>query len=122
MDGYLGRTPQIPTTLPTLDEIMGTPELGDVAPEEYLLAQLHEERLNVFTLHAEAEGMGNAGFFARLLDALRGRGTRFHRLCDIALTALPRCALFHGHVPGRAGTVACQGAVVSRPEPVSVIE
>lgn len=114
MDHYLGQTPQIPTTLPTLDEILGTRELGETPPEEYLLARLSAERLNVFTLHAEAEGMGNADFFARFLDLVSTRGARFLRLCDIALDAnLPRCAMVHGEVPGRAGTVACQGAVIT---------
>jgi peptidoglycan/xylan/chitin deacetylase (PgdA/CDA1 family) len=113
MDGYPGQTPQIPTTLPTLDEILGTPELGDTAPEEYLLAHLSNERLNVFTLHAEAEGMGNADFFAHFLDALRSCGAHFLRLRDVELpSTLPRRTLFHGHMPGRAGTVACQGTQV----------
>src|SRR5205814_2205139 len=71
MGNYAGQTPQIPTTLPTLDEILGTPDLGVTSPEEYLLARVSGEKLNVFTLHAEAEGMGNAEFFVRFLDGLR---------------------------------------------------
>jgi undecaprenyl phosphate-alpha-L-ara4FN deformylase len=113
MDGYLGQTPQIPTTLPTLDEILGTPELGNTPPEQYLLACLSEDHLNVFTLHAEAEGMGNADFFARFLAALCSRGAHFLRLCDVTLASnVPRCVLLHSRIPGRAGTVACQGAQV----------
>jgi len=123
MDDYAGRTPQIPTTLPTLDEILGTPDLGVTSPEEYLLGRVSAGKLNVFTLHAEAEGMGNADFFARFLDGLRARGAQFPRLCDVAegwkseppSSTLPRSRLFTGQVPGRAGTVACQGEVVSKP-------
>lgn len=109
--GRVYRTPQIPTTLPTLDELLGTPQLGDSDPAEYLLGQLDPARLNVFTLHAEVEGMGHAGFLADFLTALRERGAKFHRLDEVAaeLADLPCYSLQRGTVPGRAGWVALQG-------------
>jgi peptidoglycan/xylan/chitin deacetylase (PgdA/CDA1 family) len=109
------RTLQIPTTLPTLDEFLGTPELGDDNPGDYLLARLDESRLNVFTLHAETEGMGYAGFFADFLDTLRERGATFPRLDEMAAAFAhapsppPRHRLEQGTIPGRAGLVAVQG-------------
>lgn len=105
------RTLQIPTTLPTLDELLGSPELGDDNPVDYLLARLHPTRLNVFTLHAETEGMGYAGFLVDFLEALRGRNVTFRTLTEVAaeITQAPYHFLEQGTVPGRAGEVALQG-------------
>ena len=109
--GRVYRTPQIPTTLPTLDELLGAPELGQGDPVDCLLARLEESRLNVFTLHAEAEGRGYAGFFADFLTALQERGATFRRLDEVAseLADLPCHELQRGTLPGRAGWVALQG-------------
>src|SRR5271154_936805 len=51
--GKVFRTPEIPSTLPTLDELMGLPEYPDSAIAGHLQALLRPDELNVFTLHAE---------------------------------------------------------------------
>ncbi|MHB1542680.1 MAG: polysaccharide deacetylase family protein, partial [Steroidobacteraceae bacterium] len=48
--------PQLPTTLPTLDELIGRPDLRGVDPIEHLLALTEVPGEHVFTLHAELEG------------------------------------------------------------------
>ena len=82
--GTLYRTPEIPSTLPTLDELMGRPEFPDEALAAHLLSLLRPDRLNVFTLHAEIEGMGRRRIFRDFLARCRGQGVEFIRLDEEA--------------------------------------
>ncbi len=107
-----GRLAEIPTTLPTMDELLG---LGR-RPEELVttvLGFLDENRLNVLTVHAEVEGGPYLGEFSALLDQLRSR-VRFRRLIDVAMEldplVLPICEVIQDVRPGRAGTVSCQAS------------
>lgn len=104
-------TPEIPTTLPTLDEVMGTPELaaaGSVV--RFYLDRMRADALNVHTIHAETEGMGQLAEFDALVRALRERGARFVRLGDVAATLttgeLPVLPIVRATLPGRAGWIS----------------
>jgi peptidoglycan/xylan/chitin deacetylase (PgdA/CDA1 family) len=108
--------PQLPTTLPTLDEIIGREDLGGADPVEHLL-QLSDAAGpadQVFTLHAELEGGAYLGAFERLLQGWLRRGIELSDLAGYAarldLAHLPRGAIAPGMVPGRSGTLAVQGA------------
>jgi undecaprenyl phosphate-alpha-L-ara4FN deformylase len=110
------RAPEIPTTLPTLDEVLGTPEAESEGLETFFDRRFREGRLNVLTVHTEVEGMAHAAFLEGLLRRWRARGASFVRLLDVARRAagpgappLPRAEVVWGEVPGRAGRVACQG-------------
>ncbi len=106
---------QIPTTLPTLDELLadarpgGPRETGD-----YYLGKIISSKLNILTIHAEAEGIGWSDWFDKLIVALKDKGVSFAPLRDIALSCLrekrsvPRCELRMVNIPGRAGPVAIQ--------------
>ena len=61
--------PQLPTTLPTLDELVGRPDLGGADPVDHLLQLTAAQpgRDQVFTLHAELEGGRYLPDFERLL-------------------------------------------------------
>jgi undecaprenyl phosphate-alpha-L-ara4FN deformylase len=112
--GELLRTPEIPTTLPTLDEVMGREDLRDAAAvQEFYLAQFNDDRLNVHTVHAETEGMAELESFTNLVRALKERGAKFVRLDEIAErlgnAELPVCEVVRATLPGRAGWVAAQG-------------
>ncbi|HSD11139.1 MAG TPA: polysaccharide deacetylase family protein [Candidatus Binatia bacterium] len=102
--------PEIPTTLPTVDELLGQGIAGERLDGIYERS-LGEESLAVLTVHAEVEGGPYATFFDRLLASLSGR-VRFRRLVDIArelaIGRLPVCEVVQGTRPGRAGTVSCQ--------------
>src|SRR5206468_5583496 len=81
VDGEILKTPEIPTTLPTLDEVMGREDLPDAsAVLEFYLTQFNADRLNVHTVHAETEGMAGLESFTNLIRALRARGATFVRL------------------------------------------
>ena len=107
--------PQLPTTLPTLDELIG---LDGVTPEnvaEAILTRTREPRDHVFTLHAELEGMKLAPAFERLLDGWKEQGYALVAMRDLHASldpsALPLHAVGNGELPGRSGTLALQGPV-----------
>lgn len=116
IDGQVFQTLEIPTTLPTLDELMGRPEFPDDAIVDHLMAQLQPDRMNVFTLHAEIEGMGRRGLWRELLVACRRKRVRFVRLDEFAREllanrdAIPICDQVMAEIDGRSGTVATQVA------------
>lgn len=105
--------PQLPTTLPTLDELIGL----DGATEENVHERLHgltaTPRDHVFTLHAELEGMKLLPVLERLLAGWREQGYGIVAMNDIAgglnIAALPRCEIVRGEIPGRSGTLMLQG-------------
>jgi peptidoglycan/xylan/chitin deacetylase (PgdA/CDA1 family) len=113
--GRVFRTLEIPSTLPTLDELMGRPEFPDKAIAGHIASLLDPGRLNVFTLHAEIEGMGRRGIFRRLLAICRDSGVEFVRLDDEARRILadragvPVCEQVMAAIDGRSGLVATQG-------------
>jgi undecaprenyl phosphate-alpha-L-ara4FN deformylase len=117
VDGKEVAVPQLPTTLPTLDELIGREDVAGSDPIEHLLALTEEGKDQVFTLHAELEGGAYLAGFERLLGAWRARGFSLTGLGSHAgaldLSRLPRCPIVSGSVEGRSGTLAVQGRGVS---------
>ena len=115
-DGVVFRTLQIPTTLPTLDELLGRPEHPEGRLVEQYLSWLRPRQLNVLTAHAEIEGMLKVDLFRTLLAQAQKRNVSFVRLDDLAREYLrhrehiPVCELIQGQVEGRSGTLAVQKA------------
>jgi peptidoglycan/xylan/chitin deacetylase (PgdA/CDA1 family) len=109
------RTPQIPTTLPTLDELLGRPEHPRETLVDQLVGWLRPGALEVMTLHAEIEGGRERPILQRLLAALAAAGVEIVRLEDEAAQLgreperLAVCELIEASVPGRSGTLVLQG-------------
>jgi undecaprenyl phosphate-alpha-L-ara4FN deformylase len=107
---------QLPTTLPTFDELLGRDGVDESniaqAVYERSLAQAGGGHPQVFTLHAELEGMLLLGAFEALLRKWRAAGAQIS--CMGALHArvmaqpLPRQAVIMGQVAGRSGLLALQ--------------
>jgi undecaprenyl phosphate-alpha-L-ara4FN deformylase len=110
--------PQLPTTLPTLDELIGREDLDGSDPVEHLLALTGDGGDQVFTLHAELEGGAYLAGFERLLRAWRERGFLLTDLASYAqgleIERLPRCPIVTGTVEGRSGTLAVQGRIAAQ--------
>ncbi len=132
----VSRCPQLPTTLPTLDELIGIDALHAANVHERLLALTSPHALeraaepvpgpglsrpgepgpatHVFTLHAELEGMKLRGVLERLLVGWRAQGyelVSLRTLFDSLDPArLPAAHVETGTVQGRSGTLAVQGA------------
>ncbi|HXW84357.1 MAG TPA: polysaccharide deacetylase family protein [Candidatus Binataceae bacterium] len=108
-------TPEIPTTLPTLDEVIGRADLSTTAAlTQFYLEQFKRDTLNVHTIHAETEGMAQLESFTALIRGLKERGARFVPLREVAarLSAaeLPVCEVVRATLPGRAGWISAQGS------------
>ena len=108
---------QLPTTLPTLDEIIGRDgwHAGNVH-EALLQATREPAAIHVYTLHAELEGHRFLDATRQLLTTWRAQGHTMVSLGQIASSLdrslLPRCRIATGTVPGRSGSLATQGARV----------
>ena len=116
IDGKVFRTMEIPSTLPTFDELMGRPEYPDAKIVPHYLSLLREDTVNVLTIHAEIEGMGRRALFRELLAACRQRRVDFIRLDDYAKQLLahrseiPIRDQVQAEIDGRSGLVATQAA------------
>ncbi len=106
------RTLQIPTTWPTMDELLGENGITAATINDHYLSLLRSG-LNVHTIHAEMEGGVLLPVFRELLVRLQGEGARFITLSQACREALagqpPERPLAMGELPGRAGEVAVQG-------------
>ena len=113
--GEIVACPQLPTTLPTLDELIGlhglTPD--NVAAHVLKLSENPPAGGHVYTLHAELEGMKLLPVFEALLEGWRAMGYELVRMRELyaalKLKDLPRHEVAMGEIPGRSGTLALQG-------------
>ena len=117
--GYPVGVPQIPTNLPTLDELIGLDGLDATNVHEHLLKITRAmSETPVYTLHAELEGMRLATAFERLIIGWRDQGYRLAACRDVfdqlIPERLPRHRVVTGSVPGRSGLLATQGPPVGR--------
>jgi undecaprenyl phosphate-alpha-L-ara4FN deformylase len=106
--------PQLPTTLPTLDELIGMDGLtaDNIVDHVLQLSSNAPPSGHVYTLHAELEGMKLAPVFERLLAGWRAAGYELVSLRDyfaaLEIKALPHHVVTADEVPGRSGTLALQ--------------
>lgn len=114
MDGKRYSTLQIPTTLPTADEVLGRDGLSpDDLPDYYF--KLLTPGLNVLTIHTELEGGVISRQFGQLLARLQERQISCVTLAEAAAAVgdAPDCGLSMGMLEGRSLPVALQGARVT---------
>lgn len=110
----LFKTPQIPTTMPTLDEVLGLPEFPYETLPNHFINQIKPDQLNVLTIHSELEGLVHQKFFRQFLAEACARQIQFTRLIDEAtilqqqLHLLPIHTIEQTTVPGRSGNLAVQ--------------
>lgn len=112
--GYVSAIPEVPTTLPTLDEVLGVAGRTSRELTRAYQSWIDPEGLNVHTIHTEVEG----GPYLEQLDALlawvRDRlpvRTLGEVVAELpSLEDLPIATVSPGTLAGRGGTVACQVA------------
>ena len=115
LDVGLLSQPQIPATLPTYDELIGRNGINAHNYNEHLLSLFRPGKLNVLTIHAEAEGGACRAMFADFLDRAREK-IEFQPLGEL-LTGCPEIAagtIIPSRLEGRAGWISCQENVSSR--------
>ncbi|MEQ8765653.1 MAG: polysaccharide deacetylase family protein, partial [Planctomycetota bacterium] len=110
------RTMQIPTTLPTLDEVLGRGGVDRTRYNEYLMERM-QAPVEVHTIHAEAEGRAYLDLLDDLLERLRAKGRKVIPLASLAMSVRREELAVHElvleEIPGRAGAVSLQGAGVA---------
>jgi undecaprenyl phosphate-alpha-L-ara4FN deformylase len=102
---------QMPTTLPTLDELLGREvdgvELTTQNIAAHLLKLTADRRDHVYTLHAELEGQKLAPIFEQLLSGWKAQGYQLASMADyyekIKHDPLPAYPVQWGELPGRSG-------------------
>lgn len=118
LEGGRSSCPQLPTTLPTFDELLGREGVDEstIAEAVFRLSERNAasstDRLQVFTLHAELEGMLLLKSFESLLTQWQAAGVTIARMAAIHKQALqrplPDQTVVMGEVPGRSGLLAIQ--------------
>ncbi|MBU6469169.1 MAG: 4-deoxy-4-formamido-L-arabinose-phosphoundecaprenol deformylase [Gammaproteobacteria bacterium] len=119
MGGRTFSVPQLPTSLPTLDELVGTGgiKVENVADHLLTLTERAPAHGHVYTLHAELEGMALMPVFEKLLSGWKAQGYELVATRDIAAKldrkTLPVHEVVMGEIPGRSGTLALQGPLIT---------
>jgi len=116
--------PQLPTTLPTLDELIGLDGCTDGNVDQHLLALTANApaaivaarrpmAAHVFTLHAELEGMRLLPVFEKLLAGWKDQGYELVATDTVYQNLdrahLPYFEAINASLPGRSGSLLMQG-------------
>jgi peptidoglycan/xylan/chitin deacetylase (PgdA/CDA1 family) len=118
------RCVQLPTTLPTLDELLGRSIDGVTITTANIGAHLLKltagaGRDHVYTLHAELEGQKLRPIFEQLLSGWKAQGYQLASMADyyqkIKELPLPDYPVSWGEVPGRSGELIVSGSTAARP-------
>ncbi len=105
--------PQIPTTMPTYDELLGKNGVTSDNYNDSIIEKLRPGQLNVLTIHAEVEGGKCLEMFDDFLRTVMERGWNIvplGELLDKRRETLPSCNIARSAIPGREGWVATQQA------------
>jgi undecaprenyl phosphate-alpha-L-ara4FN deformylase len=116
VNGEIIDCPQIPTSLPTLDELIGVDGLTEANVAAHLLKLTESCPVDghVFTLHAELEGMRLLPVFEQLLIGWKEQGYDLVSTraiyANLNLKHLPYFNAVHGEIAGRSGSLLLQGS------------
>jgi undecaprenyl phosphate-alpha-L-ara4FN deformylase len=105
---------QLPTTLPTLDEIIGSDGIDSSNCWQTILKKSQEPLANghVYTLHAELEGLKLKPAMEKLLESWKESGFEFVTLGQLYnsldQSAVPKQEIRWGELEGRSGLLAMQ--------------
>jgi peptidoglycan/xylan/chitin deacetylase (PgdA/CDA1 family) len=114
MEGESSSCVQLPTTLPTLDEIIGSNGIDSSNCWETVMAKSREPLPcgHVYTLHAELEGMKLMPVMEKLLEQWRESGFELVTLrqlhASLDRSKLPRREIIWDEVDGRSGLLAVE--------------
>ena len=116
MEGLGSNCIQLPTTLPTLDEIIGSDGIDSSNCWETILERSREQLPygHVYTLHAELEGMKLMPVMDKLLEQWKESGFELMTLQQLYASldhaVLPKKEIAWAEVDGRSGLLAVEEA------------
>ncbi|WP_299494574.1 4-deoxy-4-formamido-L-arabinose-phosphoundecaprenol deformylase [uncultured Shewanella sp.] len=108
-----GMTPQIPVTLPTYDELIGQKGVTKHNYNSEIIKLIKPDQLNVYTIHAEVEGIALIHLFEDLLYQAQKHRLQFVPLIlllDKAEDEWPIDSIENQSIPGREGWLSIQGS------------
>jgi undecaprenyl phosphate-alpha-L-ara4FN deformylase len=100
--------------LPTFDEVIGSrihdTEISLENYNQYILSLLDDRALNVYTIHAEVEGIIMAPLFESFIISALEKGIHFCPLSELlpAEEVIPVGKVSRGTIAGREGWLGCQ--------------
>jgi undecaprenyl phosphate-alpha-L-ara4FN deformylase len=102
--------PQVPVTLPTYDEVVGSDGITSDNYNEHILSLIVPDKLNVLTIHAEAEGIICEKLFDDFLSNAKARDIIFVPLGEMLSysTQLKPARITAREIKGREGWISCQ--------------
>ncbi|MCG6965804.1 MAG: hypothetical protein LJE59_04785 [Chromatiaceae bacterium] len=118
LQGMRSTVPEIPTTLPTVDEMLRQPGVTIDNVHEYLYAESRHLRPagHVFAVSAEREGLGRLGLMEKLLVMWKGQDGALRALYDVLKdidpASLPHHQVGWGRVEGGSAYMAMQSVQV----------
>jgi undecaprenyl phosphate-alpha-L-ara4FN deformylase len=107
--------PQIPVTLPTYDELIGQEGVDETNYNQAILDRIKADALNVYTIHAEVEGIVCAEMFEQLIISAKQQGIEFVPLCDLLdqdYVSWPQDSILNIEMDGREGWLSHQASLV----------
>ncbi|GAD00104.1 4-deoxy-4-formamido-L-arabinose-phosphoundecaprenol deformylase [Agarivorans albus] len=110
-----GMAPQIPVTLPTYDELIGQDGVDESNYNQAILERIKADALNVYTIHAEVEGIVCAEMFEQLIISAKQQGIEFVPLCELLdqdYVTWPQDSILNIEMDGREGWLSHQASVV----------
>jgi len=110
------KTLQMPTTLPTMDELIGVDGVteSNISTKLLELTKTEREFGHVFTLHAELEGMRLSREFEKFILGLKAQGYRFLTMKQYYEELMKKdleiktAEIVYRSIPGRSGLLCCQ--------------
>jgi len=109
VDGKQKKQPQVPVTLPTYDEVVGR-GINAESFGDFILSRLREDAINVFTIHAEVEGIALENEFMKFVQKAESLGHEFCPLGEFVKNKsdIPACRMTRGALAGREGWLSVQ--------------
>ena len=111
----IGKTPalqpQIPTTLPTYDEVIGRNGITFDNYNSFMLAQVKASSFPVLTVHAEAEGLAVHALFQNFVERVKSEGGDFVPLGSLLADCegrIPAEKMIKASIAGREGWLGKQ--------------
>ncbi|MDR2560680.1 MAG: 4-deoxy-4-formamido-L-arabinose-phosphoundecaprenol deformylase [Holophagales bacterium] len=103
-------TLQVPTTLPTLDEMLGLNGWGAKEALSFILGQIRDGALNIYTLHTEVEGGAHLETFSSFIDSIKDAQiqtkTNAELVPGLKAAGPPTRTMTRRELDGRAGWVS----------------
>lgn len=107
---------QIPSTLPTYDEIIGRDGVTNENYNQRLIEQIKPNALNVLTIHAEVEGIVCMKMFSQFIELCKDQNYQLVPLGELIVSgegrtdsfSAPKRKIIRGSLPGRSGWVSLQ--------------